>query len=199
MAECCKSHNNCVTLGLVWMMADTPRFYSRHHVTAARVSIKRRRSQTPVVSTLQHPSRQTRARALLTDAYGGCTVLFGSVPFPRLRAHDRLSSERHLSDVCPRRGLQVFPVRRLVRPLVVIPLDEPRYGVLLRFGAERPAHASVVGSCAIPPNKSARSQQWETKNRPSDLNKACLAAKSSLIRTVQTDHEIQADAQDSQD
>ena len=33
---------------------------------------------------------------------------------------------------------------------------------------------------AIPPNKSARSQQWETKNRPSDLNKACLAAKSSL-------------------
>ena len=51
----------------------------------------------------------------------------------------------------------------------------------------------------IPPNKSARSQQWETKNRPSDLNKACLAAKSSLIRTAQTDHEIQADAQDSQD
>ena len=51
----------------------------------------------------------------------------------------------------------------------------------------------------IPLNKSARSQQWETKNRPSDLNKACLAAKSSLIRTTQTDHEIQADAQDSQD
>ena len=51
----------------------------------------------------------------------------------------------------------------------------------------------------IPPNKSARSQQWETKNQPSDLNKACLAAKSSLIRTAQTDHEIQADAQDSQD
>ena len=52
---------------------------------------------------------------------------------------------------------------------------------------------------AIPPNKSARSQQWETRNRPSDLNKACPAAKSSLIRTVQTGHEIQADAQDSQD
>ena len=52
---------------------------------------------------------------------------------------------------------------------------------------------------SIPPNKSARSQQWETGNRPSDLNKACLAAKSSLIRTAQTDHEIQADAQDSQD
>ena len=51
----------------------------------------------------------------------------------------------------------------------------------------------------IPPNKSARSQQRETRNRPSDLNKACLAAKSSLIRTVQTGHEIQADAQDSQD
>ena len=51
----------------------------------------------------------------------------------------------------------------------------------------------------IPPNKSARSQQWETRNRPSDLNKACLAAKGSLIRTAQTGHEIQADAQDSQD
>ena len=51
----------------------------------------------------------------------------------------------------------------------------------------------------IPPNKSARSQQWETGNRPSDLNEACLAAKGSLIRAAQTGHEIQADAQDSQD
>ena len=51
----------------------------------------------------------------------------------------------------------------------------------------------------IPPNKSARSQQWETRNRPSGLNKACLAAKGSLIRTARTGHEIQADAQDSQD
>ena len=55
------------------------------------------------------------------------------------------------------------------------------------------------GGAAIPPNKSARSQQWETRNRPSDSNKARLAAKSSLIRTAQTGHEIQADAQDSQD
>ena len=52
---------------------------------------------------------------------------------------------------------------------------------------------------SIPPNKSARSQQWETGNRPSDLNEACLAAKGSLIRAAQTGHEIQADAQDSQD
>ena len=51
----------------------------------------------------------------------------------------------------------------------------------------------------IPPNKSARSQQWETGNRPSDSNKACLAAKGSLIRTAQAGHEMQADAQDSQD
>ena len=51
----------------------------------------------------------------------------------------------------------------------------------------------------IPPNKSARSRQWETRNRSSGLNKACLAAKGSLIRTAQTGHEIQADAQDSQD
>ena len=51
----------------------------------------------------------------------------------------------------------------------------------------------------MPPNKSARSQQWEARKRPSDLNKACLAAKGSLIRTAQTDHEIQVDAQDSQD
>ena len=51
----------------------------------------------------------------------------------------------------------------------------------------------------IPPNKSAGSQQWETGNQPSDLNEACLAAKGSLIRTAQAGHEIQADAQDSQD
>ena len=37
-------------------------------------------------------------------------------------------------------------------------------------------------SSRIPQNKSARSQQWETRNRPSDLNEACPAAKSSLIR-----------------
>ena len=36
----------------------------------------------------------------------------------------------------------------------------------------------------IPPNKSARSQQWETRNRPSDLNEACFAVKGSLIRTA---------------
>ena len=59
----------------------------------------------------------------------------------------------------------------------------------------------LIGTLAldIPPNKSARSQQWETRNRPSGLNEACLAAKGSLIRTAQTGHEIQADAQDSQD
>ena len=50
-----------------------------------------------------------------------------------------------------------------------------------------------------PPNKSARSQQWETRNRLSDLNMACPAAKGSLNRTAQAGHEIQADAQDSQD
>ena len=58
---------------------------------------------------------------------------------------------------------------------------------------------SIIDPKTMPPNKSARSQQCETRNRPSDLNKACLAAKSSLIRTAQTNHEIQADAQDSQD
>ena len=57
----------------------------------------------------------------------------------------------------------------------------------------------VIHTMDLPPNKSARSQQWETGNRPSNLNKVCLAAKGSLIRTAQTDHEIQADAQDSQD
>ena len=62
----------------------------------------------------------------------------------------------------------------------------------------RPSGLSFL-NIPIPPNKSARSQQWETRSRPSDLNEACLAAKSSLIRTAQTGHEIQADAQDSQD
>ena len=65
--------------------------------------------------------------------------------------------------------------------------------------APEPPDRILAPFASIPPNKSARSQQWETKNRPSDLNKACLAAKSSLIRTAQADHEIQADAQDSQD
>ena len=51
----------------------------------------------------------------------------------------------------------------------------------------------------IPSNKNARSPQRETGNWPSDLNNVCPVAKSSLIRTAQTDHEIQADAQDSQD
>ena len=62
-----------------------------------------------------------------------------------------------------------------------------------------PVEALQVMASYIPLNKSARSQQWETGNRPSDLNEACLAAKGSLIRAAQTGHEIQADAQDSQD
>ena len=58
---------------------------------------------------------------------------------------------------------------------------------------------TFVYAIRIPSNKNARSPQRETGNWPSDLNNVCPVAKSSLIRTAQTDHEIQADAQDSQD
>ena len=97
---------------------------------AVRVSTLHILLQGTAISTPRGPSKRIRAHSPLTGAHGRCAVLLGAVLFSGLRVHDSLSFGRHLSDVCPRGSLQVFPVKRLVRPLVVVPLDEPRYGVL---------------------------------------------------------------------